>query len=158
MLEKMVLSEVFRALERASFDDAVGSVSIGGLRTYQIYESFKIHARLNKLNRERLRKAIPRLWSRVEAGDEDLAREVAQAVLVSNLSMVIEILDFLGVPHDGSGFFQKNDEAAGCLGEGWRERVYAEFREKYPETRVLLYINHLDWELGKPAAPFLGSK
>lgn len=158
MLEKMVLSEVFRALERASFDDAVGSVSIGGLRTYQLYESFKIHARLNKLNRERLRKAIPRLWSRVEAGDEDLAREIAQAVLVSNLSMVIEILDFLKVPHDGSGFFQKNEEAAACLGEGWHKRVHAEFREKYPENRVLLYINHLDWELGNPAAPFLGSK
>ena len=114
----------------------------------------KNHARLAKLNRERLRKAAPHLWERLQQGDEELAREVAQGVLVSHLTFVVEVLDFLEIHHDGAGFFDKEGAAAEKLTAGWQKRVLDEFRERYPESLILLYINHLDWELAKPVKPF----
>jgi hypothetical protein len=151
----MELSEVYAALGRERFEDLLGRISMGSLRTYQIFDSLKVYARLNKLNRERLRKAAGPLWQRLEEGDQDLARELAQAVLVSNLSFVVEALDFLEIPHDGNGFFSKDEAVADKLSEGWQKRVFEEFRERYPESVILLYINHLDWELAKPNTPFV---
>jgi hypothetical protein len=151
----MELSEVYRALGRERFDEVLGQVSMGSLRTYKLFDSFKVHARLGKLNRERLRKATPHLWERLQQGDEDLASELAQGVLVSNLVFVVEVLDFLGIPHDGGGFFDKEGPAAEKLTEGWQQRVLEEFRARYPESLILLYVNHLDWELAKPSAPFV---
>ena len=40
--------------------------------------------------------------------------------------------------------------------DGWQARLYEEFRGKYPEALVLLYVNHLDWEMGEPTAAFTG--
>ena len=151
----MDLPEVYRALNRERFEELIKTVSMGSLKTYQVFESFKIHARLHKLNRERLRKAAPQLWQRIETGDQDLAREFSQGVLVSNLPMVAEILDALEIPHDGNGFFEKNTGAAEQLKDGWQQRIYDKFREQYAEPLLLLYINHLDWELGKPSQPFI---
>jgi hypothetical protein len=151
----MELSEVYRALGRERFDEMIGLVSMGSLRTYHLFDNFKVHLRLNKLNREHMRKAAPKLWERLQQGDEALAREIAQAVLVSHLTFVIEVLNFLEIPHDGSGFFDKTGTAAEKLGEGWQKRVFDEFRPRYPEALMLLYINHLDWELAKPDAPFV---
>ncbi len=151
----MNLSEVYQALGQQRFNELIGGVSMGSLRTYRVYDSFKVHTHLHKLNRERLRKAIPHLWARLEQGDETLAREISQGVLVSNLSFVVEVLDFLGVEHDGSGFFQKGEAAKERLTEGWQQRVFDHFREKYPEPIILLYINHLDWELGEPGGAFV---
>jgi hypothetical protein len=151
----MELSEVYRALGRERCDELLGQVSMGSLRTYKLFDSFKVRARLGKLNREHLRKAAPHLWERLQQGDEDLAREVAQGVLVSNLAFVVVVLDFLGIPHDGAGFFEKEGSAAEKLTQGWQQRVFEEFRERYPQSLVLLYINHLDWELAKPSAPFV---
>ena len=155
MLGQMELSEVYRALGKERFTELLGQVSMGSLRTYKLVDSFKVHARLGKLNRERLRKATPQLWERLQEGDEDLARELAQGVLVSNLTFVVEVLDFLEIPHDGGGFFDKEGPAAEKLTEGWQKRVLEEFRARYPEPLILLYINHLDWELAKPGAPFV---
>lgn len=152
----MDLSEIFRALGRNRFDELIKSVSMGSLKTYQVFETFKIHTRLGKLNRERLRRAAPQLWERLENGDQELARELSQGVLVSNLSLVVDVLDFLEIPHDGSGFFQKDGSVADNLKEGWQKRVLDHFRETYPETLLLLYVNHLDWEAGSPDTPFLG--
>lgn len=152
----MELSEVFQGLGREPFEELMHGVSMGRLKTYQVYDSLKVHARLNKLNRERLRKALPQLWARLEEGDNDLAREVAQGVLVSNLNFVVEVLDFLGVPHDGSGFFEKDGSLKDHLKDGWRESVYEEFKGKYPDALVLLYTNHLAWEADKSAEVFLG--
>jgi hypothetical protein len=129
---------------------------MGSLRTYQVYEPFKLRARLHKLNAEHLRKAAPRLWDRLGQGDEDLARDLAQAVLVSNLDFVVEVVNFLGIPHDGSGFFQKDVSTAQYLTEGWQGRVLEEFRGRYPEALVRLYINHLMWEVDKSAEVFAG--
>jgi hypothetical protein len=155
MLAQMELSEVYRALGKERFDELLSKVSMGSLRTYKLFDTFKVHARLSKLNRERLRNASPRLWERLQEGDEDLARELAQGVLVSNLAFIVEVLDLLEIPHDGNGFFDKEGAAAEKLTEGWQQRVYEEFRERYPESLILLYINHLGWELAKPGAPFV---
>ena len=152
----MQLSDVFLALERPAFEELVRGISMGSLRTYQVYETLKVHAGLHKLNRERLRKAVPRLWEQLEGASQDLARDLAQGVLVSNLSMVADVLDFLEIPHDGNGFFDKEGSAKDQLSEGWQQRVADSFREKYPKSLILLYINHLDWELGEPTAPFVG--
>src|ERR1039458_8091870 len=47
-------------------------------------EGFKVRAHLSKVNTEGLRKAVPKLWDRIAAGDEDFAKDLAQAILVSH--------------------------------------------------------------------------
>lgn len=152
----MTLSELFVGLGRERFDSLLGEVSMGALRTYKLVDSFKVRARLLKVNRDKLRKASPKLWDRLGEGDEDLARELAQGMLVSNLEFVVQALDHLGIEHDGNGFFDKDAQADDKLVEGWREKLLAAFRERYPEHLILLYINHLDWELGQPETVFVG--
>jgi len=153
----MTLSEVFAGLGRERFDGILRGVSMGALKTYKVYEAFKVRTRLLKLNRDKLRKAAPKLWDRLAEGDDDLARELAQGALVSNLEMIIEVLDFLEIPHDGNGFFDQDDDAKERLTEGWQERVFAEFGERYPEPLLLLYVNHLDWEMNEPDKVFLAA-
>jgi hypothetical protein len=152
----MTLPELLRGLGQERFDALLGEVSMGALRTYKLFDTFKVRARLLKLNRDKLRRAAPKLWERLGEGDEDLAREISQGMLVSNLDFIVEALDHLGIEHDGNGFFDKDEQADGKLAEGWREKLLATFRERYPEPLILLYINHLDWELGKPERVFLG--
>jgi hypothetical protein len=67
--------------------------------------------------------------------------------------MIIAVLDFLGVPHEG-GFFNKDLNAKSYLTEGWAERVFENFRAVYPAPVLLFYINHLSWELTDSAEPF----
>jgi len=156
--KKMQLADLFGALGRPHFDELIKSISIGSLRTYQVYETFKVHAHLSKVNRERLRKATPKLWERLQAGEEDLARELAHAILTCHLPMVVEILDFLEITHDGNGFFDKDKTVEEQLKPGWRERVFKEFQGRYPTALLLLYVNHLDREVGEPSEPFLGTE
>ena len=155
--KEMELSEVYRGLGRERFGDLLRCVSMGGLKTFQVYESFKIRTRLSKLNRDRLRKAAPRLWERIEQGDEDLAKELAQGVLVSQIGFVVEALDFLGIEHDGNGFFDKDAKVDEKLIEGWQSRVLEQFRDSHPEALILLYVNHLEWEQGDKSEVFLGA-
>jgi hypothetical protein len=152
----MTLAELIRGLGRERFDELLAGVSMGALRTYKLFDTFKARAHLLKLNRERLRKVAPKLWERLGAGDEDLARELSQGALVSRLDFVVEALDRLGIPHDGNGFFDKDAQAAEKLREGWREDLLETFRERYPEALILLYINHLDWELDRAETVFVG--
>lgn len=153
----MTLSEVLTGLGRDRFNAILRGVSMGALKTYKVYEAFKVRTRLLKLNRDRLRKAAPRLWDRLVEGDADLARELAQGALVSNLEMIIQVLDFLEIPHDGNGFFDQDDDAKKQLAEGWQARVIEEFGERYPEPLLLLYVNHLDWEMNEPDQVYLGT-
>lgn len=127
---------------------------MGKLRTYQMYESFKTRARLHKLNSENLRKAIPRFWARIGEKDEEFAKELAQVFLLSHLDLIQAVLEFLGIPNE-NGFFAKNLDASAWLTPGWQQRVYEKFHGQYPEPALLLYINHLAWELDKPAECFL---
>src|ERR1700676_1186027 len=100
----MQISEVYLGLGQEAFSQLVRSISIGKLKSFQIYEGFKGRAHLHKVNTESLRKSVPRFWDRISQGDVDFAKDLAQAVLVSHLDMIVAILDFLGIPHE-SGFF-----------------------------------------------------
>lgn len=149
----MQLSEVFLSLGEDTFAQVVRQISIGKLKTYQLYETLKTRAHVAKLNNESLRKAAPRMWARISERDDDFTRDFAQCVLVSHLDMIADVLNFLGIPNQ-DGFFDKNLEPAKYLTEGWQARVYEQFRSKYPEPLLRLYINHLAWELEKEPSIF----
>ena len=142
----MQLCDVFLELGEDRFSNLVGAISIGKLKTYQLYERFKTRSHLPKLNVETLRKAAPRLWSRLQDHNDEYATDLAQAVLVSHLDMIVDVLNFLGIPHE-EGFFAKDLDARPHLTEGWESRVFEHFQGKYPEPLLLFYINHLAWEL-----------
>jgi hypothetical protein len=154
----MRISDVYLGLGEEAFGHLIRSISIGKLKTYQIYEGFKVRAHLHKLNTEILRKAAPRFWARVSEGDEDFGKDLAQAVLVSHLDMITAVLDFLGVPNE-NGFFAKDLDAKSYFTEGWENRVMEKFRGVYPDWLLIFYINHLQWELlgaqelFRPASP-----
>src|SRR5581483_1653925 len=56
-LQSMQISGVFLGMGQEDFERLVRSISMGRLRTYQIFEGFKVRAHLTKLNTETLRKA-----------------------------------------------------------------------------------------------------
>lgn len=149
----MQLSNVFVKLGEDGFAQLIRGVSIGKLKTYQMYDAFKTRAHLAKLNTENLRKAVPKFWARMSEGDEDFAKELAQVVLVSHLEMIKAVLDFTGIPHE-DGFFAKDVDAKPFLTEGWQDRVFEKFRGSYPEPALLFYINHLAWELAGAEQPY----
>lgn len=144
----MQMCGVFQALGPDVFHQLVHGISIGKLKTYQVYERFKLRAHLVKLNSEALRKAEPKFWARIEAGEEDFATDLSQVFLLSHLDMIVAVLNFLGIPND-QGFFDKDLKPEEYLKEGWQNRVFEEFSGKYPREILLFYINHLDWELNK---------
>lgn len=149
----MQISDVYLALGQEAFGQLIRGISIGKLRTYQIYEGFKVRAHLHKLNTDALRKAAPRFWERISGGDDDFAKDLAQAVLVSHLDMIVAILDFLGVPHE-NGFFAKDMDPKPYFTEGWEGRVFEHFRGQFPEPLLAFYVNHLRWELLGAEEPF----
>ncbi len=142
----MELTDIFQSLGEERFGQLLRTISIGRLKTYKLYESLKTRAHLPKLNVQGLKRATPQFWKRVSDGDQDLASDLGQAVIVSNFDMVIEILDFLGVPHH-DGFFEKDLDAKEILTEGWQQKAFEHFREKYAEPVLVFYLNHLSWEV-----------
>jgi hypothetical protein len=144
----MKLSEAFLAQGEQGFEDLLRRVSIGRLRTYQLYEPLKVRTHLHKLNSETLRKAAPRLWERLQQHDEDLAAELAQAVLIGHLDMIIAVLDLLGVPHQ-DGFFAKDEDVSSYLTDGWQQRAYEALKDRYPANVLVFYLNHLGIETGR---------
>jgi hypothetical protein len=150
----MQMCGVFRALGPEVFHELVRGISIGKLKTYQVYERFKFRARLAKLNSDSLRKAEPRFWARIEGGEEEFATDLSQVFLLSHLEMIVDVLNFLGIPNE-QGFFDKDLNPEQYLTQGWQERTFAEFSGKYPREILLFYINHLDWELNKTDQVYL---
>ena len=144
----MLLTDVFQGLGESTFRELLGQISMSRLKTYQLFEAMKVRMHLPKLNAEILKKASPRLWGRIAQGEEEFAAELSQAILVSKLAVVIEVLNFLGVPHN-EGFFDKDTELASHLTEGWQQRVFAEFKAKYSPALIAFYVNHLAKEAGK---------
>ena len=140
----MQLSEAFVSLGEDVFTDLIRHISIGKLRTYH----------LAKLNTESLRKVTPRFWARLQEGDAEFARDLAQSILVGYLDMIREVLDFMGIPNQ-DGFFEKNLDASKYLSEGWQARVWERFHGKFPDPVLRLYINHLTWELAQDQAMFV---
>jgi len=149
----MRLSDIFHSLGQDNFQQLLKLVSIGRLKTFQLYGRVKTRLYLNKLNSESLRKAGPRIWARIEEHDEDFATEVAQIILVSHLDMIRAVLDYLAVPHE-DGFFSKDADLSAQLQEGWQQRVWDQFRTVYPPAALLFYINHLGWEVAKTEEVF----
>jgi hypothetical protein len=144
----MQLCGIYQALGEEVFRQLVRGISIGKLKTYQVYERFKLRARLPKLNSEALRKAESKMWARIEAGEEEFATDLAQVFLLSHLGMIVEVLNLFGIPNE-DGFFDKDLTPEQYLTEGWQDRAFTEFAAKYNRDVLLFYINHLDWELNK---------
>jgi hypothetical protein len=142
----MALTDVFVSLGEDGFSQLLRGVSMGKLKTYQLYDRFKTRTHLVKLNSENLQKASPRLWARLAEKDEEYAQDLSQAVLVSHLDMIVAVLNFLGIPHE-EGFFAKDLDAKAHLTEGWQERVHEKFKDVYPEALLRFYTAHLAWEL-----------
>lgn len=142
----MLLTDVYRELGEENFEKVVRGISIGKLKTFQIYEGFKVRAHLHKVNTEILRKSAPKFWARIMEGDEDFGKDLGQSVLVSHLDMVAATLDILGIPHE-NGFFAKDIDPKNYLTEGWEERVFNQLKSRFPEAILVFYINHLRWEV-----------
>ena len=152
----MDLVEVYQVLGQERCKSLVRTVSISALKTFKVYEAIKVRSRLSRLNRMKLRAAAGKLWQRVADGDEDLARDLSQAVLVSNIPMIVEVLDYLEVEHDGNGFFSKDSDHSDKLSGDWPTRAFAHCKDRFDSDVVLLYINYLGWETDSLSAPFLG--
>ncbi len=150
----MQLSGLFLQLGEERLPQLLRAVSIGKLKTYQIYERFKTRTHLAKVNTESLRKAAPRFWSRLNEKDEEFATDLSQAILISHMDMIAAVLNFLGVPNE-EGFFVKDIDAKQYLTEGWQTRAWEKFRNDYPEPLLLFYINHLAWELESAQEAYL---
>jgi hypothetical protein len=150
----MQLSGVFVQLGEERLPQLLKAISIGKLRTFQLYERFKIRTHLGKVNTENLRKAAPKFWQRLSTSDEEFATDLSQAILVSHMDMITAVLDFLGIPNE-QGFFAKDVDAGEHLTEGWQARVWDRFHAEYPEPLLLFYINHLGWEMAGEKQVFL---
>jgi hypothetical protein len=150
----MQLSGVFVELGEERLPQLLKTISIGKLRTFQLYERFKIRTHLARVNTENLRKAAPRFWQRLTGGDEEFATDLSQAVLVSHMDMITAVLGFLGIPNE-QGFFAKDVDASTYLTEGWQTRTWEKFHADYPEALLLFYINHLGWEVAGDKTIFL---
>jgi hypothetical protein len=144
----MQLCDIFLRLGDDNFQQLIRSVSLGRLKTYQLFDRVKTRLYLTKLNSETLRKATPRIWARIGEHDDDFAAEVGQAILISHLDMIRAVLDHLGIPHE-DGFFAKDADIAKYLKDGWQQETWDKFRASYPAPALLFYINHLAWEISK---------
>jgi hypothetical protein len=145
----MQISDIFLRLGEERFGELMRSVSMGRLRTFQLFDALKTRVHLHKLNSETLRNAAPRLWTRLgEENSGDLAGDLAQAILVSHLDLIKAVLDDLGVPHE-EGFFAKDADVGGYLKDGWQQRAWEKFHGAFPPAALLFYINHLAWEVAK---------
>lgn len=149
----MQLSEVYLALGEENLQQILRHISLGKLRTYQLFERIKVRLHLSKLNSETLRKSSHRFWQRLQEHDEELATDLAQALLIGHLDMIQAVLNQLGIPHE-EGFFAKDLDATSYLTEGWQGRVYEEQKEHFPKSVLLFYVNHLAFELEKDPAVF----
>jgi len=149
----MQLSDIFLQLGEENFNNLLRSISMGRLKTYQLYDRVKTRLHLTKLNSETLRKAAPRIWARIGERDDEFASEVSQAILISHLDMIRGVLDHQGIPHE-DGFFAKDADVSGHLKEGWQQQVWDKFHTVYPAAALLFYINHLGWEITKAEQVF----
>jgi hypothetical protein len=144
----MQICDIFMGLGEERFAAALRTVSMGRLKTYQLFERFKTRCHLQKLNTETLKRVEPRLFERIKSGEDELATELAQAILICHLDLIIAVLDFLKIPHE-EGFFQKDIDVSIHLTGEWQDSVFEQFKERFPQSVLLLYINHLGWEILK---------
>jgi hypothetical protein len=144
----MQLSDIFLGLGEPKVAELLRSISLGKLKTYQLFDRLKARLHVTKLNSEALRKIGPRVFERLGERDDDFATELSQAILVSHLDMIAAVLDFLGIPHE-EGFFAKDIDGSKYMTAGWQQRAFDHFKEKFPDALLLFYVNHLGLELLK---------
>jgi hypothetical protein len=149
----MQLADLFLGLGQDAFPQLLRGVSMGKLRTFKLFDRLKTRAHLTKLNTENLRKAAPRLWTRLTENDQDLATDLSQAILVSHMDMIVAVLNLLGVPHN-EGFFEKDAELTSKLSGDWQQKAYDAFRTTYPQAILAFYLNHLSREVDENAPLF----
>jgi hypothetical protein len=149
----MQVAEIFIGLGQDCFAQLLRTISIGKLKTYQLYDRVKTRFHLAKLNSENVRKAAPRLWARLGEHDEEFASDLSQAILVSHLDMIKAVLNHLGIPNE-EGFFAKDIDGTKYLADGWQQKTYDQFKDQYPTAVLLFYINHLAWEIAKAEQVF----
>ncbi len=152
----MKLHELFVALGEESFRSQLRGISFGTLRTYQIYDRVKTRCHLAKLNTESLRTASGKLWERLKLGEDDLALELSQAILVSQLKLIVDVLNYFQIPHE-DGFFAKDTEPKQYLKDGWQQDAYDKFKGSYPPALVSFYVNHLAHEIDENSPAFFPS-
>ena len=58
----MRLSEIFQGLGEETFAQLLRAISIGKLKTFQLFDRLKTRMHLAKMNSESLRKAAPRFF------------------------------------------------------------------------------------------------
>jgi hypothetical protein len=154
----MQLQQIFLGMGEESFGQLLRSISLGKLKTFQLFDRLKTRLHLTKLNTETLRKVAPRAFERLRdddtEGGEDFATEISQCILISHLDMIKAVLDELTIPHE-DGFFPKDLDATKHLTDGWQDRVFDRFKDTYPRALLLFYINHLNWELTKSTVLYL---
>lgn len=149
----MQVTDIYLGLGRERLDQLLRTVSMGRLKTYRLFDRMKARLHVSKLNSESLRKAAPRVWTRIEERDEEFTAELSQAILISHFDMIQAVLDHLGVPHE-DGFFSKDTDVAALLKDGWQQSAWETFREKFPQAPLLFYLNHLAWEVASPTEVF----
>jgi hypothetical protein len=149
----MQVSDIYLGLGQDRFEQLLRSISMGRLKTYKLYDRMKLRFHLSKLNSETLRKAAPRIWTRIESRDEEFSTELSQAILISHFDIITSVLDHLGVPHE-DGFFAKDTDVKALLKDGWQQSAWEQFREKFAKAPLLFYINHLGWEVAEAKEVF----
>ena len=149
----MQVTDIFLGLGQDRLEQLLRSVSIGRLKTYQLFDRMKTRLHMSKLNSEALRHAAPRIWKRMEERDEEFTAELAQAILISHFDMIKAVLDHLGIPHE-EGFFSKDTDVAALLKDGWQESAWTQFHDKFSPAPLLFYINHLGWEVANSTEVF----
>ena len=147
-IERMQLTDIYLRLGEDRFGQLMRSISIGRLKTFQLFDRVKTRLHLTKLNSESLRKATPRSWARLAERDDEFATELGQAILISHMDMIQAVLNHLGIPHE-EGFFAKDAEIAQFLKPGWQQEVWDKFQSAYPQAPLVFYVNHLAWEVTK---------
>jgi hypothetical protein len=150
----MQLSDIFLGLGEPKLAELLGSISLGKLKTYQLFDRLKTRLHVTKLNSDALRKIGPRVFERLGERDDEFATELSQAILVSHMDMIAAVLDFLGIPHE-EGFFAKDIDGSKYMTEGWQQRAFDHFKEKFPDALLLFYVNHLGLELLKEEQLFV---
>ena len=150
----MQVTDIYLGLGRDRFDQLLRSISMGRLKTYQLFDRMKLRLHVSKLNSETLRKAAPRVWTRItEDRDEEFTAELSQAILISHFDLIKAVLDHFNVPHE-EGFFAKDTDVAALLPENWQNAAWEQFRETYPKAPLLFYLNHLGWEVANSEQVF----
>ena len=149
----MQLSDIFLQLGEPEFAQLLRAISFGKLKTYKLFDRMKIRLHLAKLNSESMKKAAPRFWARMAEHDEEFASELSQAILVSHMDMIKAVVDELKIPNE-EGFFEKDLEGAKYLIGDWQTNVFDKFKDTYPRSVLLFYLNHLNWELLKAEEVF----